>query len=289
MQGPQAHMLPGGRLHLHHGPIDLIVKGFGGDCRRALRQAEARFQTILDALVAELPLLRAPLGASLPKGAVARRMACAVAPFSHVFITPMAAVAGAVADEVLAAMCKGCDLDKAYVNNGGDIAVFLASGQSLHAAIHDGYDAGRVRLDAGDPGRGLATSGWRGRSHSFGIADAVTVVARNAAGADAAATLIANAVNLPDHPAIYRAPASDLAPDSDLGARLVTVDVGPLQPQEITQALKNGLAVASGMRQQGLIIGAALFLGGQNRLAGTIPKRDRPQIDGEKDARLQTA
>ncbi len=289
MQRPQAHMLPGGRLHLQHGPIDLIVKGFGGDSRRALGQAEARFQTILDALVAELAQLRAPLGASLPKGAVARRMARAVAPFSHGFITPMAAVAGAVADEVLAAMCKGCDLDKAYVNNGGDIAVFLASGQSLHAAIHDGHDAGRVRLDADNPGRGLATSGWRGRSHSFGIADAVTVVARNAAGADAAATLIANAVNLPDHPAIRRAPASDLAPDSDLGTRLVTVAVGPLQPHEITQALKNGLAVASVMREQGLIIAAGLFLGDQNQLVGGFPEHHKTRINGGRNARLQTA
>ena len=34
------------------------------------------------------------------------------------------------------------------------------------------------------PHRGVATSGWRGRSHSLGIADSVTVVARNAAAAD---------------------------------------------------------------------------------------------------------
>ena len=76
--------------------------------------------------------------------------------------------------------------------------------------------------------RGVATSGWRGRSFSLGIADAVTVFAGTAAVADAAATLIANAVDLPGHPAFARAPARRCDPQSDLGERLVTVDVGPL-------------------------------------------------------------
>ena len=67
--------------------------------------------------------------------------------------------------------------------------------------------------------RGVATSGWRGRSFSLGIADAVTVLAATAAAADAAATIIANAVDLPGHPAIARRPASELEDDSDLGDR----------------------------------------------------------------------
>jgi ApbE superfamily uncharacterized protein (UPF0280 family) len=67
----------------------------------------------------------------------------------------------------------------------------------------------------------VATSGWRckgkgGRSFSFGIADAVTVLAGSAAAADAAATVIANAVDLPGHGAITRRPASAIDPDSDL-------------------------------------------------------------------------
>ena len=81
-------------------------------------------------------------------------------------------------------------------------------------------------IDADDPSRGVATSGRHGRSFSLGIADAVTVLARTASQADAAATIIANAVDLPGHPAIVRCPACDLQPDSDLGARLVTREVG---------------------------------------------------------------
>ena len=270
--GAAARMLPDGkRLHLNHGPIDLIVEAFGPDRALALARAEARFATLLDELVAELPLLRRPLGEARPQGAVARRMVAAVAPFDGVFITPMAAVAGAVADEVLAAMVDGLRLERAYVNNGGDIALWLAPGQALVAALHAGCDAGRVRLAAEQPARGLATSGAGGRSHSLGIADAVSVVAADAAAADAAATLIANAVDLPGHSAVTRRPAHELSPDSDLGARPVTVAVGPLSGEEVAKALASGARAAEAMRERGLIAAAALFLRGEVRLVGAFP------------------
>ena len=60
----------------------------------------------------------------------------------------------------------------------------------------------------------------------------VTVLADTAACADVAATLIANAVDLPGHGAITRAPARTLFPDSDLGAIPVTTDVGALSAAE---------------------------------------------------------
>ena len=140
----------------------------------------------------------------------------------------MAAVAGSVADEIMAAICADADLDKAYVNNGGDIAIHLAPGSEMRAAIAGtGHAfADRLAIRAADPVRGIATSGWRGRSFSLGIADAVTVLAKDAAAADAAATLIANAVDLPGHSAIIRQPANELSPDSDLGERLVTTASG---------------------------------------------------------------
>lgn len=143
--------------------------------------------------------------------------------------------------------------------------------------------ADRIMIGFADPVRGIATSGWRGRSHSLGIADAVTVLARTAAEADAAATLIANAVDLPGHPAIRRVPACELAPDSDLGDRPVTVDVGPLKPGETAEALGRGLALAEEFRQRGLIEAAALFLGGEMRFSGRIaldPQRARRHFQG---------
>ncbi|RRI04436.1 UPF0280 family protein [Mesorhizobium tamadayense] len=277
MNGPQAHWLADGRrLHLNHGPIDLIVEAFGepDECRAAYAQAVARFQTILTELVEELPELRRP--ASLkPRafaGPTARRMEAAVAPLAKSFITPMAAVAGSVADEILSALLAGRRLDRAYVNNGGDSAIHLGKGQSMTLAIAGtGHGmADRITIHAEDGVYGVATSGWRGRSFSLGIADAVTVLARTGAEADAAATLIANAVDLPGHPAVERVPARELAPDSDLGERLVTQGVGRLSEAEIALALDNGLAVAEDFRRRGLIAASALFLAGETRISGSV-------------------
>ncbi|RWO71671.1 MAG: UPF0280 family protein [Mesorhizobium sp.] len=278
MQGPQANWLQDGkRLHLNHGPIDLIVEVFGeaDECRRAYEQAVARFQTILMELVEELPELRLPAFFLAPRtfaGPTARRMEAAVMPLAECFITPMAAVAGSVADEMLAALLAGRKLDRAYVNNGGDCAIHIGRGQSMGLAVAGTGNgmADRITIRAEDRVRGVATSGWRGRSFSLGIADAVTVLARTGAEADAAATLIANAVDLPGNPAIKRIPAHELSPDSDLGARLVTHGVGTLGLGEVARALDNGLAVAEDFRRRGLIAASALFLGGEIRISGSV-------------------
>ena len=267
-QGAVVALLPGGRLHLQHGPIDIVAEAMGEPAavRAGHARAAARFATVLADLVAELPALRSadtPVG-----GAIARRMAAAVAPFRPAFITPMAAVAGAVAEEVLAALV-GPGIRRAYVNNGGDIALWLAPGERLTCALAATGGMDRVTVRAGDPARGIATSGWRGRSFSLGIADAVTVLARTAAMADAAATMIANAVDL-DHPGILRRPACEVQCESDLGARRVTVAVPVLTPRERAMALEAGLAAAETFRQRGLIEGAALFLQGECRMTGAL-------------------
>ena len=274
---PQLRRLADGRLHLHDGPIDLIVEAFGemSVVEEAYAAAWGRFETILDELCAELPLLRAdPRAAQAPRGTVARRMAAAVAPFrARRFLTPMAAVAGAVAEEVLEAMTTGRRLARAYVNNGGDIALHLAPRETFSIGMIDRPDrpslVGRATVGATDRVRGVATSGWRGRSFSLGVADAVTVLAASAALADAAATLIANAVDIPGHPAIRRAPACDLDPQSDLGERRVTVAVGPLTADEIDRALASGAVEAEFLWDRGLIEAAALRLGEQTRLVGS--------------------
>ena len=273
---PQIGWLADGRrLHLQDGPIDLIVEVHGSETnRRAAYDAAARrFTGLLDELCDELPLLRQaadPARREL-QGAVARRMDAAVAPFAldH-FITPMAAVAGSVAEEILGAMLDAARLERSYVNNGGDIALHLGHGEHFTVGLIDRPDRhGLIRtviVDADDPTRGVATSGRHGRSFSLGIADAVTVLARTASQADAAATIIANAVDLPGHPAIVRCPAHDLQPDSDLGARLVTRDVGELTGHEIQDALESGAACARKLLAAGLIDGAALRLQGETVL-----------------------
>lgn len=269
MSGPVAATTPdGSRLHLQHGPIDLIVEAWGSpsEVAEAYRRAWERFQPLLDELVAELPALRRALGEADPlSGPVARRMAAAVRPFADRFITPMAAVAGAVADEICAVMVSGGELRRAYVNDGGDIALFLTPGETLDVGLVPVPDRpallGRATVRHDDLVRGVATSGRHGRSFSLGIADAVTVLADTAARADAAATLIANAVDLPGHPSIRRVPANELEPDTDLGSTMVTAEVGALTDDEAARALHAGVAEAERMRAEGLIAAAVLCLG----------------------------
>ena len=272
VRGHSAARLPDGRLHLQHGPIDLVIEAWGkrAEVEAAYRQAGARFADILEVLVQELAQLRTPLceAAPLLNGPVAKRMLAACRPYRASYITPMAAVAGSVADEVLQAMLGDRVLEKAYVNNGGDIALHLTEDHALTLGVvndadHPAIDAA-VRLDASMPVRGLATSGWRGRSQSLGIADAVTVFAANAAAADAAATMIANAVNV-EHAAICRRPARALRADSDLGNLPVVVAVGALPAPARAEALAQGQARARELQRQGSIYAAYLALQGEVR------------------------
>ena len=276
---PQIALLPDGkRLHLQDGPIDLVIGASGSEreVRVAYEAAARRFDGLLDELCEELTELRkvADPACSALRGVVARRMHAAVVPFAadH-FITPMAAVAGSVAEEILGAMLASARLDRAYVNNGGDIALHLTGTEQFSVGLMDRPDHRGVmqttHVEAGDPARGIATSGRQGRSFSLGIADAVTVLARTASQADAAATVIANAVDLPGHPAIVRLPANELQPDSDLGARFVTRDVGALVEGEIDEALSAGVFRAQQLLAAGLIEGAALRLLGETALVGS--------------------
>jgi ApbE superfamily uncharacterized protein (UPF0280 family) len=274
----QIRFLPDGhRLHLHDGPIDLIVEAFGpaSEMEIAYDAAASRFVAVLDELCGELTFLRQPCRpeGEWPQGAVARRMTAAVMPYaSKYFITPMAAVAGAVAEEILAVMTSSAHLSRAYVNDGGDIALHVAPGEQFVIGMVERPDRpslfGTTTITAADPVRGIATSGWRGRSFSLGIADAVTVLADRATAADAAATIIANAVDLPGHPSIMRVRACELDPDSDLGDRLVTQTVGTLTPKETNIALENGMRTAHLLLGLGLIRSAALNLQGQTRVVG---------------------
>jgi uncharacterized protein len=269
-------VLPDGRrLHLSDGPIDLIIGADGAPAKihLAYRAAAHRFVDILDELCVELPVLRTRVSddSPFPTGSIAQRMHEAVFAYrNRCFVTPMAAVAGAVAEAVLSAMTEAAQLRRAYVNNGGDIALHLAVGENYKVGMVERPESpslfGSVEICSSIAARGIATSGWRGRSFSLGIADAVTVLAKSAAQADAAATIIANSVDLPNHPAVRRIPAREIAPDSDLLDLPVTRAVDLLTPQDISQALGAGKAVAKDLRAQGLICAAALCLQGQVRI-----------------------
>jgi ApbE superfamily uncharacterized protein (UPF0280 family) len=278
------------RWHLQHGPIDLII-GVDADedaALGAMRDCWTLFPTVLPALVAELGVLRRAVSRrTVAHGPVARRMVRACVPHAELrFITPMAAVAGAVADELIGCFMRP-GVRRAFINNGGDIAVHLTPGTDYRigiladlerAAGHRGADLDRVfRLEHTMPVRGIATSGWRGRSFSLGIADSVTVLAADAAAADAAATLIANAVDC-DHPGIVRAPADRLKDDTDLGSRLVTVQVPTLSAAAKALAVSRGRAEAERLGDCGCIHAAAIFLQGTTEVVMPRSAALRPRL-----------
>ena len=286
--GPSRAPLAAGRWHFQHGPIDLLIEAHGRPdaVQRGHVDAWARFQDILQELVDELPALRQPICEHCPvTGVVAVRMWQACHPHRRPFITAMAAVAGSVAQELL--RCYQRDgVERAWVNNGGDIALHLSPGSRVTVGVCSDlrrFDpaVGRVdcelrfELAASLPVRGVATSGWRGRSLSLGIADSVTVLAADAAQADAAATVIANAVNVADD-RIQRARADSLRDDSDLGALEATIDVPALPPEQVRRALERGAQCARTLRQRGLIHGAVLVC--QRQLAQVLPDADTARL-----------
>ena len=265
------------RLHLQDGPIDLIidVDAIENIRNNLYLSAKKRLQTVLVELVSELDLLKKPwqIENPVPKGKIAKRMYFAVKDLD-VFVTPMIAVAGAIADEILEVMWNNVqksdshfqNVKRMYVNNGGDLAFWLKNGASFSIGVVDNLTKPdintKVCLNYNSPVRGIATSGWRGRSLSMGIADAVTVLAKSATEADVAATLIANEVNI-EYPGIKKRPASEIKDDSDLGLIPVTVDVPKLPKNKASEALDRGGNIARGFIDRGMIEAAYLSLQNQ--------------------------
>jgi ApbE superfamily uncharacterized protein (UPF0280 family) len=293
----QRTQLPDGRWHFQHGPMDIIIGANGSPeaVDAAHDQAWRRFSGILAELVQELAVLRQPVQGPCPlRGPVARRMWHACRPYRSGFITPMAAVAGAVAQELVACYARS-GVTRAWINNGGDIALHLAPSQSVRIGLYadlaslgvheilDGVQTdGQFEVSSALPVRGVATSGWRGRSFSLGIADSVTVLARTASEADAAATVIANAVDVADA-RIRRRPACELKDDSDLGAIPVTVEVPLLEPELVSRALHAGLKRAQTLRAAGLIWSAVLVC--QKQLITTTSGASVQRLESDRSYR----
>lgn len=246
------------------------------------------------------------------QGPVARAMwqsaSVFASPLPNGFVTPMVCVAGAVAQEMLR-FYDHEDIERAWINNGGDIALHLSphthvdigvvthpertvlnahqvaafqvaasQGTEFQGASHAALSVdGQFRLHASSPSRGVATSGWRGRSFSFGIADAVTVLAKTASQADAAASIIANAVNI-DHPGIIRQCANELKDDTDLGARRVTTGVPWLSPEEVCMALEHGVQQAQQLSRAANVHHVFLCLQGQVRYVDLCPPMPSPPV-----------
>ena len=178
-------------------------------------------------------------------------------------LTPLSAVAGAVSDEI-ADRAESLGADRVIVNNGGDIAIRLNRKENAVVGIRSdcsGDLIGRLVVRAGSGIGGAATSGRRGRSLSTGISDTVTVWAKNAATADAAATFIAGSCT-DEGLDIKTVRAREIDPSSDLGDTLVTADVPRLSPDRRSRVLQRGAAIAEKYIKEGIVRGCLIEIQG---------------------------
>jgi hypothetical protein len=249
------------------GPMTLTVSAWlDGEARpvmaaEAARSALSCLETLSD-FQEFLKMAARPLPSPWKLPPVVRRAHDAVRAVSSE-LTPLAAVAGAVADQV-AGTAAELGSDRAIVNNGGDIALHLGPGTSAVVGIKpmDGENlVGRLTVGSATGVGGVASSGWDGRSLSPGVADLVTVWAESGSLADAAATFLAGSARTDDGEAL-RVPAADIDPLSDLGARPVTRSVGTLTRVQKEQALNRSAGVADRLWKTGQIRGCAIWVQG---------------------------
>jgi ApbE superfamily uncharacterized protein (UPF0280 family) len=259
-----------GKVYFHYGPVQMTIMAQRRNqlLSREVNKAGAIIPDLLKSLVQVLPLAKQPwprlLGIKrFPR--ILRLMFEAVSATQDETLTPMASVAGAFAD-LVADFLIGQKATKVIVNNGGDIAVRLKAGENIRVGIAP--RAGGVApshfiaLDSSWNVGGVATSGMGGRSFTLGIADAAVAVAKNAAWADACATLIANNTNV-DSPLIKRRLAREIDSDTDIPDLWVTTEVGDLPEKAIQEALARGLAKVKCLVNEKVIVGGMIILAGR--------------------------
>ncbi|HEY3276988.1 MAG TPA: hypothetical protein VGJ94_10235 [Syntrophorhabdaceae bacterium] len=254
-------------MYIEVGPASIVVTGEkeGGNFDFDEEEIKNLLGRILLDVGASLPVLkqkgyRIMNPDRMPR--VARKMVAAVQAIDGRSLTPMAAVAGAVADALREALSsKG--LDFIMVNNGGDISFYNAQRKTIRAGVRDimgGAEVPHILEIEGIMECGLATSGFGGRSFTLGLADMATVLAVNAAVADAAATSICNAVNV-ESDKVVRRKAAEIDPSSDIADEWITVKRGILDESLVKRALEKGLAWAQALKDRQSILDAVIRLG----------------------------
>lgn len=249
-----------GQVFVDFGPVSMVITASrnGEGDTQLCRAAFPVIAACLEDLRPSLEMLRRyPPQVELEQlTGAGETMARAVLRTGDPWLTPMAAVAGTVADAV-ADFLFAQGAEKVTANNGGDIALRLAPGQSLGLGVL--YDLERggvdrvVHLTAEKGVGGVATSGLGGRSLTTGIASGVTVFSRRCAQADALATLLADRSCI-DSPAVHTRLAGELDPDSDIADLPVVVSVEPLSREEKERALEQVLREAEEQCRRGNLL-----------------------------------
>jgi len=266
------HRLQGGSILAECGPMRLVISAYLGKLPQpdmAFRAARESFG-FLEAVAQERLCLSRPFRECSGKGknALVARMIESVSAVGDEDLTPMAAVAGAIADEV-ADFLSARGMTKVVVENGGDLSVRLRGDESVTVGIRPRVDAEEIShvitLDPSRPAWGVATSGLGGRSLTRGVASAATVVARSASLADAAATAVANA-SLVEDGQVVRQPAEALDPYTDIPGLLVTVKAGPLSQTKRSLAMVQAMERAEELISRKVILGAFVAVQGKEAM-----------------------
>ena len=193
---------------------------------------------------------------------LAQRMVTSVKTIGDGDLTPMAAVAGTIADAAADWLFEQ-GLTKVIVDNGGDIAIRLARGERATVGVRPNvgsrFISHVISLDSNRSAWGVTTSGMGGRSFTRGIASAVTVLADNASVADAAATAVANSCFVEDKGVLQLA-AEKIDPNSDLTGTLITTEVGPLSEEKRRRAIESAQEKTEYLVQKKAVIGGFIAL-----------------------------
>jgi len=270
--------LDGGRILAECGPMRLVIAASVGSIPQrelGVRAAEEAF-VLLERVARRRRLLSRPYRA-VPDDVdnfLARKMIRSVLAVDDT-LTPMAAVAGTLADGVAAFLSRR-GMTRVIVNNGGDVAIRTGSGESVNVGIRPDLTEGAITdmLTLGDerPAWGVATSGLEGRSLTRGVASAATIVAGSASLADAAATCVANASYVEDDTVIQR-PAEELDEQTDIPGIAVTIQAGPFTEEKKDKALSGAMKKAEVLISKGLIFGAYIVVDGKVMMTDFVRRR----------------
>ena len=273
------HMLAGGAVMIECGPMRLVIDARVGKVaqpQQALRAADEAVR-FLEGVATARPFLGRDYRGFTPQitDPLALKMVASIQAVGDEDLTPMAAVAGTIADAVADFLFER-GMTRVLVDNGGDVAIRCCDGDPVAVGIRPNVESERIaQVMVLGPERtawGIATSGLGGRSLTRGVLEAATVIAVDASMADAAATAIANASHVEDA-AVVSKPAEAIDPHTDIGGLEVTVRVGPLTEGTKRQAVDQAMRRAEQLTDNRLILGAFVACQGLTAMTRFIAER----------------
>jgi len=270
--------LDGGRILAESGPMRLIIDARLGQMPQrgsCIRAAEEAFRLLESVAHHRLRLSRfySAIPSDLDNRIVEKMIRSVLAVDEN--MTPMAAVAGSIADGV-AAFLRQRGMTRVIVNNGGDIAIRTSQGESVNVGVRPdlSHDVINHVITLGDErvSWGVATSGLEGRSLTRGVASAATAIAGSASMADAAATSIANASYIEDESVIQKL-AGELDAQTDIPGIAVTIQAGPFSDENKELALSRAMMRADALIEKKMIFGAYVVVDGKEAMTDFVRQR----------------